>query len=104
MGDGGAERRVLRPLGVDVDELVVVGDVGELVDLVLGDLEPLAGALVVADVGLEVLERLGCCFAHGADPIGASDGPEAGVELVVDELAGLPAAEPHLAVEVLRRG
>ena len=68
MGDGGAERRGLRPLGVDVDELVVVGDVGELVDLALGDLEPLAGALVVADVGLEVLERLRCCFAHGVGP------------------------------------
>ena len=52
--------------GIDVDELVVVGDVGELVDLVLGDLEPLAGALVVADVGLEQLERLGCRFAHAA--------------------------------------
>ena len=66
MGDGGAERRGRRPLRIDVDELVVVGDVGELVDLVLVDLEPLAGALVVADVGLEQLECLGCCFAHGA--------------------------------------
>ena len=63
-----AERRGRGPLRVDVDELVVVGDVGELVDLVLGDLEPLAGALVVADVGLEQLERLGCCFAHGVAP------------------------------------
>ena len=35
------------------------------------DLEPLAGAFVVADVGLEQLERLGCCFAHGAAPYGA---------------------------------
>ena len=46
------------PLRVDVDELMVVGDVGELVDLVLGDLEPLAGALVVADVGLEQTRML----------------------------------------------
>ena len=61
-----AERRRLRPLRVDVDELVVVGDVGELVDLVLRDLEPLAGALVVADVGLEQLECLRGGFAHAA--------------------------------------
>ena len=63
-----AERRGCGPLRVDVDELVVVGDVGELVHLVLGHLEPLAGAFVGADVGLEQLERLGCCFTHGAAP------------------------------------
>ena len=71
MGDGGAERRRRRPLRVDMDELVVVGDICELVDLVLVDLEPLADALVVADVGLEQLERLCCCFAHGRAVYGA---------------------------------
>src|SRR5436190_20731229 len=36
----------------------------------------------------------------GIDPR-ASDRPQPRVELVVDELAGLPATEPHLAVEAL---
>lgn len=53
-------------LRVDVNELVVVGDVGELVDLVLGDLEPVAGSFVVADIGLKQGERLLGSFAHAA--------------------------------------
>jgi hypothetical protein len=43
VGDRAAERRVLGPLGVDVDPLVVAGDLGERVDVVLGDLVPLRG-------------------------------------------------------------
>ena len=66
VGDRAAERRGRGALRVHVDELVVVGDVGELVHLLLGDLEPLAGALVVADVGLEQGECLLGCFAHAA--------------------------------------
>ena len=44
MGDRAAERRLLRALGVDVDPLVVAGDVGERVDVLLGDLVPVGGA------------------------------------------------------------
>ena len=64
--DRRTERRRLGPLRIDMNELMVVRDVGELVDLVLGDLEPLAGALVVVDVGLEQFECLACGLAHGA--------------------------------------
>jgi len=40
--DGGAVGALLGgALGVDVDPLVVAGDVGELVDVLLRDLEPL---------------------------------------------------------------
>ena len=42
MGDRRPERPVLRALGIDVDPLVVAGGVGELIDPVLGDLQPLA--------------------------------------------------------------
>ena len=68
MRDRGPERCRLCRLRIDVDELVVVGDVGELVDLVLGDLEPVACALVVSDVGPEQFERLGSSFTHDARP------------------------------------
>jgi len=67
VGDRASERSVLRPLGIDVDELVVVGDVGELADLVLGDLEPIADSLVRAHIGLEQLERSRGSLAHAAD-------------------------------------
>ena len=53
MGDRAAERPGLGPLDVDVDPLVVAGGVGELVDLVLGDLDVVAVAEVLADLGLE---------------------------------------------------
>jgi hypothetical protein len=56
-----------------MDELMVVGDVGELVDLVLGDLEPLADTLVVADIGLEQLERSIRCIAHDHEPYATGD-------------------------------
>src|SRR5207248_7416700 len=51
--DRRAERPSRGPLGVDVDELMVVRDVGELVDQILGDLEPVTGPVVEADVALD---------------------------------------------------
>ena len=64
-----------------MDELVVVGDVGELVDLVLIDFEPVADTFVVADVRLVELERLRCSLTHGKDPnddATSPDGADAG--------------------------
>src|SRR5262249_19376651 len=55
MGDRAAERRLLRALHVDVDPLVVAGDVRERVDVGLGDLMPVAGA---EDFALGLLELL----------------------------------------------
>ena len=52
MGDRAAEDRG-RPLRIDMDELVIVGAVGEVVDLLLGDLEPVAGGFVVAYTGVD---------------------------------------------------
>ena len=65
MRDRRPERRGLRSLRVDVDELMVVGDVGELVDLVLRHLEPLSGTFVGADVTPEQFECLGGRVTHG---------------------------------------
>ena len=45
-----------RALLVDVDPLVVVGGVGEQVDPVLVDLDPVGGAELLADGGLELVE------------------------------------------------
>ena len=44
---------------------MVVGDVGELVDLFLCHLEPLPDTFVGADVSLEQFECLGGCVTHG---------------------------------------
>ena len=44
VGDRPAERPVLGPLGIDVDPLVVAGGVGERVDPLLGDLQPVGRA------------------------------------------------------------
>ena len=50
MGDRSAERALLLgSLGVDVDPLEVAGCLGELVDPLLGDLDPLAVAEMLAD-------------------------------------------------------
>src|SRR5262249_24705887 len=57
-GDGAAEGTGLGPLDVDVDPLVVAGGVGELVHLVLGDLDPVAVAEVLADAGLEPVDAV----------------------------------------------
>ena len=44
MGNGIAEGALtLGALGIDVDPLVVAGGIGEVVDPLLGDLEPVAG-------------------------------------------------------------
>ena len=51
-------------LDVDVDPLVVAGRVGERVDPLLVDLEPLAGAELLADRGGDLVE--GGERAHGA--------------------------------------
>ena len=59
VGDGAAERTlVLCPLDVDVDPLVVAGEVGEGVDVVLGDLAPLARPDLLADQLLDALDAL----------------------------------------------
>ena len=47
-----------QPLDVDVDPLVVAGGVRELVDPVLVDLQPLAGAEVLADRGGDLVDVL----------------------------------------------
>src|SRR4029079_5427767 len=57
VGDRRAEGAVAGPLDVDVDPLLVTGELTELVDQLLGDLElgaPLAE--VLADLGAERLE------------------------------------------------
>ena len=56
MGDGPAEGTGLGPLDVDVDPLVVAGGVGELVHLLLGDLDVVAVAEVLADLGLQPVD------------------------------------------------
>ncbi|EXF43928.1 hypothetical protein BAY1663_03669 [Pseudomonas sp. BAY1663] len=56
MGDGAAERRLRGFLGVDVDELVVAGAVGELVDALLVDGEPGGAAQLLADMVLELCD------------------------------------------------
>ena len=51
VGDRAAERALLlRPLGVDVDPLVVAGGVGEQVHLLLGDLDVVGVPEVLADL------------------------------------------------------
>ncbi len=40
VGDGATEGPACRPLGIDVNPLMVVGGVGEEVDTILGDLQP----------------------------------------------------------------
>ena len=56
VGDRAAEGPGLGPLDVDVDPLVVAGGVGELVDLLLGDLDLVAVAEVLADLGLQPVD------------------------------------------------
>ena len=58
MRDGAAERRLARrALGIDMDELVVVGGVGELVDHRLRHDAPRRHADLGADGGLQLIER-----------------------------------------------
>jgi hypothetical protein len=59
-----AERRFFqRAFRIDVDEWVIDRAVGEGVDLFLGDLEPVAGALLLTNGGFEVLVCF-CCVTH----------------------------------------
>ena len=71
MGDRRTEGAFLRALDVDMDPLVIVGRIGELVDAVLGDLEPLAGTEILAD---RLLERFGA--AEFLSHVGSSCAPE----------------------------
>src|SRR2546429_3977156 len=58
VGDGAAERTFLGPLDVDVDPLVVAGGLGERVDPLLGDLQPVAVAEVLALGPLHALDAV----------------------------------------------
>ncbi|MNN48784.1 hypothetical protein D3C81_1632830 [compost metagenome] len=53
MGDGGAEGRLAGALRIDVDELVVAGAFGELVDALLIDGHPVRVAKLLANVVLQ---------------------------------------------------
>src|ERR1700683_2512130 len=55
MGDRATEGAVLGALGIDVDPLVVAGDLGEAVDVLLRDQAPLADADLLAHSGLDLL-------------------------------------------------
>ena len=67
MGDRAAEGARLRPLGVDVDPLVVAGGVGEAVDLLLGDRLPVAVADLLAGQFVEAVDG-GDGGGHGCAP------------------------------------
>uniref|UniRef100_A0A653B1I8 Uncharacterized protein n=1 Tax=Ectopseudomonas oleovorans TaxID=301 RepID=A0A653B1I8_ECTOL len=54
MGDGGAEGRQLGLFRIDVDELVIAGALGELVDALLIDGQPLGFAEFLANLVLEL--------------------------------------------------
>jgi hypothetical protein len=54
--DRRAERAGLCPLGVNVDPLVIAGRVGEEVDALLRDLDPVADRRVAADVTFDLGE------------------------------------------------
>ena len=67
MRDRAAEPRFTRrALAVDVDPLMVAGGVGELVDSVLGDLEPVAGRDLAADPAREFVDVNGL-LGHDGD-------------------------------------
>ena len=55
----------LRPLDVDVDPLVVARDLGELVDVLLGDLDPVGGAELRADQLADAAIELDLEGRHG---------------------------------------
>ena len=66
MRDRRAERALgLRALDVDVDPLVVAGQLGEPVDVLLGDLAPVARADGLADQGLKLLDSVHGLHCHG---------------------------------------
>ncbi len=58
MGDGAAPRRFpSRALEIDVDPLVIARGVGERVDPLLRDLEPVTYVDFLADPALQILEQ-----------------------------------------------
>src|SRR4029079_6055162 len=68
VSDRGAVRAlVLGTLDVHVDPLVVARDVGELVDVVLADLAPVAGPEGLPDELLELVDSVHGCGGHGAE-------------------------------------
>ena len=58
MRDGAAERRFRRGLAVDVNPLVIVGEVGEAVDHVLVDQAPVRHADLLTDARFEAFRRV----------------------------------------------
>ena len=68
MGDRPAERAGLGPLGVDVDPLVVAGGVGEQVHPLLGDLDPVAVAEVLAHERAQLLDAVDGPHGHQRSP------------------------------------
>ncbi len=72
MRDRPAEGTTGRPLGIDVDPLVVVGGIGEQIHTVLSDLQPLRGSelrpLLRCDELAEILELLHCVFSFDPWP------------------------------------
>lgn len=56
MRDGGPVRAAARAFGVEVDPLVVAGRLGESVDALLVDREPVAGAEARSDGGFKFLD------------------------------------------------
>src|SRR6185312_3569738 len=74
VGDGAAERPLLGPLDVDVDPLVVAGRLRERVHPLLGDLEPLAEAEVLAHRGPDALGAVEHPYLSHSYPPG-SPGP-----------------------------
>ncbi|SPA54535.1 exported protein of unknown function [Cupriavidus taiwanensis] len=86
--DAGAVGALRGALRVDVQPLVVAGGMGELVDLLLGDAGPGAGAEVVADGGVDVFgaaeDCWHCCFLRFL--IGASFTGESCIPLVCSPL------------------
>ncbi len=57
MRDGGAERALLRLLGIDVNPLVVAGRLGELVDPLLLDLQPVGVPQLLTDGRAQLVDR-----------------------------------------------
>ncbi|CAM5407917.1 hypothetical protein SSTU70S_01394 [Stutzerimonas stutzeri] len=67
MRDGAAERRLPGLLRVDMNELVIAGALGEVIDAALVDgRQPVGVAEFLADVVLEFIERY---LGHGAVPL-----------------------------------
>ena len=70
MRDGAAERRFGgRAFRVDMDELMVVGGIGELVDHALRDLAPGRQADLLADAGQKLLQVIGFKLSSPCRPI-----------------------------------